>query len=290
MNDTSWILLFIVYTIVFIILVLSVAVTAFISHRRKDQATWASGWWQSVSTELVGAIVTTVVLGILFTVVQTDIERREEARRQVDNLVLQMNIGDNDTTIAVIRQLRLNEQLDPDDDTLEEKILINVDFTNAPLNGVSLRGATLNGANLTRADLTAANLIDTDLTGANLTDATMTDADLTGANLQDAIVTTGSLTGANLSSAILTGLNLNQADLRGTILENADLTNVTLVEAILENANLRGADLTGAILENADLRGADLNGAKLDEGALSNVRLDATTIMPDGNTYTGDSP
>lgn len=143
-------------------------------------------------------------------------------------------------------------------DALRERLayqdgsLNSVDWSHAKLNGAALSSCLLSNASFAGANLRGAYFGYSDLCNACLKDADLSEASLREARLEGA-----DLSGANLQSA-----NLARADLRG---------------ALLVCANLSSANLWGT-----DLRGADLSRAVMTACAAHSVKVDQSTILPDG--------
>ena len=105
-----------------------------------------------------------------------------------------------------------------------KQVLIESDFSNR-----DLRGVTFNLTNLLKADLSG--------------------SDLEGA----------SLFGAKLQEANLSNTNLRDATLDSAILEGTDLTNAVLEDAFAFNTRFKDVIITGADFTNVPVRGDVLN-------------------------------
>lgn len=126
------------------------------SHQGKSEDKgWQSSFFQSISTEMIGAIIATVFLGFVLTI----FGRYEAIQNQQTDLVLQMGSPDYTTAIEAVRRLKANDWLD-------RGILDGEYFAGADLHGVSLAGLDMRGADFTGANLEGTNLSATFLEGA----------------------------------------------------------------------------------------------------------------------------
>jgi uncharacterized membrane protein len=171
---------------------------------------WYGDWFQGVSTEMIGAAMTT----IFFTFIVGAVEERQATLALQTDLMQGMGSTVNIEAIRAVEELSANGWL-----------------TDGTLEGAQLDSANLAGASMRRVDLSEANLFAADLSFA----------DLEGGNLQDAF-----LQGANLRETNLRAVNLQNAVLSATDLGGVDLTEADLRGARLDDANLTGADLTNA--------------------------------------------
>ncbi len=183
-------------------------------YRREDIAreTWWNNFWQGISTELFGAVITTIGFGIILLVFQ---QYQSIATDKAD-LILQMGSPNNAFAVEAVRVAGQKGWLF--DGTLHEADLI---------------GANLEGVDLIGAHLQGATLFEINLQGADIAEVHMDGADLRFANLQD--------TFAVFAIFVAT-------DLRQTNLQNADLGEAILLGANLQSANLDNANLDGASL------------------------------------------
>jgi hypothetical protein len=214
---------------------------------------WWAAWLQGVSTEMVGAVVTTVLLGTVVGAVQ----QQQLIAQQKQELILQMGSPANAFAVEAARLLRVRGWGFADDDTLQGANLVRANLQGAELEGVNLQGADLEEVNLQGANLDGANLQRANLYSANLQEASLAEANLQGARLS----------GSNLQEA-----HLVRANLRGVIMRGY---------GNLQGADLEEADLERAELTQVDIRGANLAGANLLEASLM-FRFDGETILPDG--------
>ena len=165
---------------------------------------WGDGFFQNFGTEMVGAVITILLLEV------TLARRREhEAEaREKERLILQMGSPDNGFAVEAARQLRARGWL-----------------TDGSLTNISLRSANLSGA-----DLAWANLSHAVCDGANLSGAELFDA-----NLRDAWLGKVNLTGAHLHDSQLANARLIHASLLGA-------SHIS-IDALREAASLEGAVL-----------------------------------------------
>lgn len=111
----------------------------------------------------------------------------------------------------------------------------NIELSQAPLSGVSLKQIILDDSNLKQANLNNSNLSHSSLIRVNLSLANLESANLSHTNFKDACLIEANLRQGNLEHANFQAANLQEADLRG---------------ANLDNAIFAGADLRGAKLES----------------------------------------
>lgn len=172
--------------------------TLSLREQMKDSSRdWWAEFWQGISTEMVGAIMTTIIFGIALVFFQ---ESQAEQRLQED-LVFQMSSPTNSFAIQAVRRLDREGWLT--DGTLNRADLANGDLSNARLNGAQMIAVNLTDANLSNAFLTNAILVDAMLDDANLNNTFLLRADLENVDFGD----------ADLSSAYLLAANLKDADL-----------------------------------------------------------------------------
>ncbi len=170
-------------------------ITAVLSFRRRpaDTRSWWSDYWQGISSEMVGAIIT----ALLFTFIIGSAEQSAAEASQKEELI--QRVGSRVNILA----LQAAEELDAKgwltDGTLQEAILQEANLQEARLNGADMQRADLSGANLNRARLLDANLNGANLVRANLSGATLFNTILDGATLEGA-----DLDGANLLGAEFT--------------------------------------------------------------------------------------
>lgn len=209
-----------------------------------DFFAWLEGFAQNFSTEMIGVVITFVLLEVLL-----DQKRRNEANeREKERLILQLGSSNNAFAVEAARQLRARGWL-------QEPGIPRVKLPRANMKGVNLRDANMEGAylseaNLERVDFRKANLTGVYLISANLERARLTYAMLHGAFLQEANLREARLSYAQLEEAFLQGANLEQAVMKDTNLQGAHLK-----DAILKGAKSLTIDqlqsahtLQGAIL------------------------------------------
>lgn len=240
------------------------------SHRRKNKFTthdipgsgllfaesqkgeWLTDFLQGISTEMVGAIITTVLFGVLLLTFQ----QYQAIQDRKQQFIFQMGSPDNGFAVEAVRTLSYEGWL-----------------RDGVLDGAYLAGANLQGAYMSRADLRNVNLA-----LANLQDATLIEADLSGADFERA-----DLTGAEFYRANLEDVQFFQANLQKV---NLSLTNLT--GAGLWHSDLRGAYIGRANLRNARFENADMRGVDLLESYFENNRF-SEAILPDGTVWTEET-
>ena len=104
-----------------------------------------------------------------------------------------------------------------------KQVLIESDFSNRDLSGV-----TFNLANLLKA-----NLSGSDLEGASLFGAKLQEADLSNTNLRDATLDSAILEGTDLSNAVLVDAFAFNARFKDVKINGADFTNVPMRDDVL---------------------------------------------------------
>jgi pentapeptide repeat protein len=97
--------------------------------------------------------------------------------------------------------------------------------------------------------------------------------------LADGLAYAPSLRGADLQRCNLQGAYLGDRRGRGVDLSDADLYRSDLTGASLKGATARNTAFYRATLTKTVFEGADLSGADLRKADLSNVRLDARTVL-----------
>ena len=176
-------------------------------------AVWHTGDWEGLAlnfgTEMVGAVVTYILLELVIGGMEEREAKRGEREAKKVNLIAQLGSRAQDVAIAASEELaRLGWLYDG-----------------------SLQGAPLAMANLQRANLDEANL-----QGASLSGARLQGAYLARANLQGAVLLGANLQGASLSGARLQGAYLNWVNLQGAYLVEANLQGAFLLQANLQGA------------------------------------------------------
>ena len=160
---------------------------------------------QEISIEMLGAVITTLFLGILVLIFQ----QYQAIQGHKAELVLQMDSPDNGFAIEAARQLRAIGWLY--DGTLQNVGLVSTNLQGAILSNANFQGTNMEAANLQNASLIMANL---------------QDVNLSVANLQDAILDKANLQGALLYFANLKGTRLWDAELEGAMLPDAVIIDV----------------------------------------------------------------
>ena len=204
---------------VFIFVISSAAVVAI------SLPDYGPDFWSNVKVEAHGMLFDILVLGILFSWLQSRGENRRLIQRYLDEID-DFRGWKSEEAMRRIRGniLRLNKEG-------VHKIPLHRCF----LKGIDLEGVDLKETNLRQADLRGANL---------------QNADLRGANLQK----------CRLMKAYFRGAILHRADLR-----HVDLLSTDLRETDLQKADLRGAALHNVDLRRANLRDANVDAKQLCE-------------------------
>ena len=130
-----------------------------------------------------------------------------------------------------------------------------------------LRGADIRG-----------NMSGVVLYGAKLSGAYIETADFTDANLSFSDLRKAYIMNSSFNRAVLTGANLRQANIF-----RSDMSDAQLIVADCRNARLGGAspatNFTGADLTAANLSGALIAGYIFKQANLTQVRMDASTVL-----------
>ena len=106
-----------------------------------------------------------------------------------------------------------------------KQVLIESDFSNR-----DLRGVTFNLANLLKA-----NLSGSDLEGASLFGAKLQEADLSNTNLRDATLDSAIFEGTNLTNSVLEDAFAFNTRFKDVIITGADFTNVPMRNDVLSS-------------------------------------------------------
>jgi hypothetical protein len=175
---------------------------------------WWGDWFQGVSTEMVGAAMTT----IFFTFIVGAVEQQQNIQRLKEDFGSEINIQ----ALAAVDELARIDALE--DGTLRGLIVPFANLQNAPLFEADLRDINLYGANLREAQMPEARFDEANLQAADMTRADLDSASLTGANL-----TAANLQSADLANADVSGANFTNANLQNAILENTRFTSDTLL-------------------------------------------------------------
>lgn len=204
--------------------------------------------------------------------------------------------------------------------TLNDAVLVGVDFEGARLSGLELNGAKIHNTSFRSAVLKNIKLADADIRGSNFSkvdfggtalsyvrfescafeeskfiDGTLDGvefikskllkANFSGANLQDANLEEAVLDGADFTGANLTRASLRSAKGEGLSFSGAVLREANLQSAVMKGANLKSvrmekSDLGQANLEKADLRSANLEGVRTDGTKFTQVVFNKRTTLP----------
>lgn len=173
---------------------------------------WYGDWFQGVSTEMIGAAVTTIFFTFIVGAVQ---DRQAQSELKLE-LLTQLGSSVNSEAIRAAEELTRRGWL---------------------------RDGTLQGVDLGFANLSNARLFFGDFRDAIMFSTILSNADMSETNLQGAI-----MQGTDLRGAILKDANMQDTDLETASLEGANLSGANLRGAYLLNANLQDATLTGAQL------------------------------------------
>jgi len=242
-------------------LVTSVVSFAIHSLRSGDKLEWVGNWLQNFGTELLGALITFVLLDMVLSTAE-----------QKDRLFSDLGSHVNDIARYAAERLKAKGLLNLEKIYLAEANLSRADLRGLNFHSAMLDDAKLNSANLDRVNLSEAYLTKSDLSGASLRKADLSKAMLTHANLKDCNLADSSLRDATLTDAQLTNADLRGADLSGANAFGADFSNTNL-----SNANLRGTQFI-----HTNLKGAIVTQEQLDTAAtLIGVVLPNGVQLPD---------
>lgn len=190
----------------------SALISTFLEGHKLFSRDWWSSWLQGISTEMAGAIVTAILLGLVVGIVQ-DREAEDALQGQ---LIREMGGPDNGFARRAARELRAREWLT--DGTLK-----NANLDAANLEDAQLFGASLVAVSLTGADLEGANFTNADINGADLRNANLSEASLKFTNLQNAVLRRTNLQAAEFFGCDLTGANLIAADLTDAVFNDSTI-------------------------------------------------------------------
>lgn len=239
-----------------------------------------SGDWDSfalnLGTELLGAVLTFVLLELILGQQERQEERTKEELENQAHLIRQMRSKNNGMALQAVEELRAKGWLMGD--TLQGADLYRANLEGTNLAAVNLEDATLREAILQGGYMRGINLEDANLCDANCLASVMRDARMRGADLRRANLERADLRDAQLEEVLLTDANLQGSDLRGANMRHADL----------HNANLAQARFSRTILEGADISEARLQGARsLTDEQLQEVSALRNATLPDGTLYNG---
>jgi hypothetical protein len=202
------------------VLLLIAIITSLISYSLIDSdnvKSWVISWLQNLSTEIIGALITYLLLNLIvegYNKRQESEQKRKEAQLHGYTRIMQAKGPEE-------KQLILNE--------MERLNLLQ----GADLRGADLVGVFLAGMNLQEVNLSLAQLRGADLSGAQLQAANLSHADLAGANLK--------------------GAELQRTKLIKTKFTHSTLVGARLSESIIEETDFRGANLQGADFSRSSL-------------------------------------
>ncbi|MGB1287168.1 MAG: pentapeptide repeat-containing protein [Aggregatilineales bacterium] len=202
------------------ILLLLSFITAMISLFLETDRTrqWYGDWFQGVSTEMVGAAVTT----IFFTFIVGAAEQRQEALTLQTGLIQQMGSVVNTEALRAVEELR-------DNGWLRDGTLQGHEFYSTNLADVFLPGADITGSIFFDANFENAELVGSDFTGANLQGVNFTNTRARDVIFRGATFNAANLLDADLRGADLRGANLADANLRGVLLETTIFDETTIL-------------------------------------------------------------
>ena len=202
-------------------------------YHQRDNArqTWWDDFWQGLSTELFGAVITTLSFGVILLVFQ----QYQTIANDKTDLVLQMSSPNNAFAVEAVRVAGQKGWLF--DGTLHDAQLI---------------GANLEGVDLISANMRNANLFEINLQGADLAEIHLEGADLRVANLQDTFMLFANLEGADLKHADLQRADLGEANLSGANLESAIIHDTNLEDATLPDGTVWTSGTDMERFTNAD--------------------------------------
>lgn len=189
-------------------LLVSIAITIIallcgITSRYNYFSKWWSDWSHGLSTEMIGALITSIIFGSIILSAQNEYTQQLILRERKTVLMRLMASNNNNIALQAVEELWVLGGRT--DGTLQDAWL---PFAN-------LKGASLFMTDLQRADLSYAILEEADLNQAILSGAKLTHANLANSKL----------TGTHLDNADLSYADLSGANLSGAQLENADFSN-----------------------------------------------------------------
>lgn len=124
----------------------------------------------------------------------------------------------------------------------ELKEVLNNNFENMDLRGVSFKGQNLSGADFRGADLEGVSFIDAILVDANFERANLKNADFSCANAWGA-----NFNETNCQNAIFLSANLTGASFEGADLDSASFAQANLTEANLQDTNIITAEFDNTV-------------------------------------------
>lgn len=133
-------------------------------------------FWQGISTELFGAVITTLLLGMVVLVFQ----QYQGIQSDKEDIILQMRSPNNGFALNAVNTLRgQNWHMDG---TLNWRDLSEANLKDAPLQFSSLVGVDFSDSDLSNTDFQGANLTNANFDGSILSGAIFVDATLSGAS------------------------------------------------------------------------------------------------------------
>lgn len=199
-------------TLLVVVVMLAISlITALISLWLETDRTrqWYGDWFQGVSTEMIGAVVTTIFFTFIVGAVQ-DQQAEVELKTQ---LITQLSSVINAEAVRASEELARRGWVK--DGSLREVDLSFADLSGALLFVADLEGATMFSTTLIRADLTQANLSNANLQAVDMERAALEQASFAGSNLETANFKQANLRFAVFAGANLLNANFEQADLTG---------------------------------------------------------------------------
>jgi hypothetical protein len=191
-------------------------------------AAWWVAWLQNMSTEMLGALLTFVLIERIVGGRDKQQQEKEEVQREKARLIRQLGSRINSEAIRASEELRGHQWLE--DGSLKNQSLLYANLENVVLSQANLQDVNLFFSNLKGAYLDYANL-----QGASLIEADLSNALLPEVNLQDS--------------------KLNNADFRSAYMESVNL----------QNSRLWKTNLKAAFLANAEMQGAEIDNSLFDE-------------------------
>jgi|GEM_PF-5637713 len=274
--------------------------------------TWGSDFLQNFSTEMMGAVVTFGLFGLVEARRRSSERERDLERQQADaesravqqrrerqvtaitrlKQALQNPIA-RQTIIEEMKQLDVlrNCQLDGvvlDNITMENGNFKGTSFTNGHIQHAILTGGNFQKANLENVDCCHTVFDKSDFRGAILTRARMLDVKMRQVKMRHAKLEKARRNNADCASVVMiecdlrgtnfSGANLWQATLQGSVAIGANLSRANLTEANMKRMNLRHTDISKSDLSKASLQNSKLNYAKLSGAKLWRANLADTEL------------
>jgi len=155
------------------------------------------------------------------------------------------------------------------------KVVNNIEFKNANLNGSNLKGALLQSVDFSQANLRGVNLYEADIKDVNFDGADLTDAIWINGHAcyEDSIGNCRYFRKKDLEQYLTTRI------CHHCMLENANLSGKDLANSSLIGSNLKGANLQKSNLANSNLNQANLTYSNLEGANLNNSSMDNTQFF-----------